>query len=163
MTGETKQYTVTPEILYGSLWILPAWFRIFIFYSAVFLLVDCLLPLRIPSYKELFCAWCIGMAMALILGFKKDILILSDEFIETTDTFNRVRSTRIYRDTFSGITESYIGLPPLRRRGLLVKSQGRFRSLFVKHIFIPSGLPDYAEVKARLMEWVPLARPNQQT
>ena len=158
MTGETKQYIVTPEIVYGALWILPAWFRIFIFYSAVFLLVDCLLPLRLPSYKELFFAWWIGMAMALILGFKKDTLILSDEFIEATDTFNRVRPTRIYRDRFSQITESYIGLPPLRRRGLLVISQGRFRSLFVKHIFIPSGLPDYAEIKARLMEWVPLSR-----
>ena len=158
MTGETKQYIVTPEIEYGSLWILPAWLRIFIFWSAVFLLGDCLLPLRLPSYKELFFAWSVGMGMALIFGFKKDTLILSDEFIEATDTFNRVRPTRIYRDRFSKITESYIGVPPLRRRGLLVMSQGRFRSLFVKHIFIPSGLPDYAEIKARLMEWVPLPR-----
>lgn len=158
MTGETKQYIVTPEIIYGSLWILPAWLRIFIFYSAVFLLVDCLLPLRIPSYKELFLAWCFGMAMALIFGFKKDTLILSDEFIEATDTFNTVRPTRIYRDRLSGITESYIGLPPLRRHGLLVTSQGRFRSLFVKSIFIPTALPDYAEIKARLMEWGPLPR-----
>ena len=89
MTGETKQYIVTPEIVYGALWILPAWFRIFIFYSAVFLLVDCLLPLRLPSYTELFFAWSVGMAMALIFGFKKDTLILSDEFIEATDTFNQ--------------------------------------------------------------------------
>ena len=158
MTGETKQYIVTPEIVYGSLWILPAWLRIFIFYSVLFLLVDCLLPLGIPSYKELFLAWAFGMAMALIFGFKKDTLILSDEFIEATDTFNTVRPTRIYRDRFSQITESDIGLPPLRRRGLLVISQGRFRWLFVKRIFIPSGLPGYAEIKARLMEWVPLPR-----
>ena len=162
MTGETKQYIVTPEIVYGSLWILPAWLRIFIFYSAVFLLVDCLLSWKIPSYKALFFAWSFGMVMALIVGFKKDTLILSDEFIEATDTFNALRPTRIYRDRFSGITESYIGLPPVRRHGLLVISQGTFRSLFVKRIFIPSGLPDYAEIKARLMEWVPLARPGKQ-
>jgi hypothetical protein len=98
------------------------------------------------------------MAMALILGFKKDTLILSDEFIEATDTFNRVKPIRIYRDRFSKITESYIGVPPLRRRGLLIISQGKFRSMFAKHVFIPSGLPDYAEIKARLMEWVPLPR-----
>ena len=158
MAQETKQYIVTPEIAYGPLWMLPAWLRIFIFYSTMYLLVDCLFSWGLPSYKGLFCAWLLGMGIALILGFKKDTLTLSDEFIEATDTFNKVRPTRIYRDRFSKITESYIGVPPLRRRGLLVISQGRFRSLFVKHVFIPSALPDYAEIKARLMEWVTLPR-----
>jgi hypothetical protein len=137
---------------------LPAWLRIFIVYTAVFLLGGCLFDWKLPSYPELFYAWIFGMCMALFYGFKKDTIVLSDEFIEATDTFNAVRPTRIYRDKFSEITESYIGVPPLRRRGLIVTSRGRFRPLFVKCIFIPSGLPDYAEIKARLMEWVPLPR-----
>jgi hypothetical protein len=158
MTGETKQYIVTPEIAYGSLWTLPAWLRIFIFYTVLFLLGNCLFDWKLPSYPELFYAWIVGMCMALFYGFKKDTIVLSDEFIEATDTFNRVRPTRIYKDRLSEVTESYLGVPPLRRRGLVVTSQSRFRSLFVKCIFIPSGLPDYAEIKARLMEWVPLPR-----
>ena len=157
-TEETKQYIVTPEITYGSLWILPAWFRIFTVNAAVALLVEGFIYFKLPSYQGLFFAWLYGMSMALIYGFKKDTIVLSDEFIEATDTFNTVRPTRIYRDKLSEISESYIGVPLLRRRGLILTSRGRFTSLFVKSIFIPSGLPDYAEIKARLMEWVPLPR-----
>ncbi len=152
--AEIKRYFLIPYRAFGTGWM----FTIFVCYLATFLFVRCVFPVKLPSSMDLFCAWLFAIVMTALSSFKRDTITLHEEFIEATDTFFAIKPTRIYRHELGEIKESITGLPLLRRSGLLITSQGKTGRRSSRSIFIPSSLPDYAEIKERLTDWVPLAR-----
>lgn len=151
--AEMKRYLVIPYRAFGTGWM----FSIFICYLATFLFARCVFPVKLPSYLDLFAAWLFAIIMTAISSFKRDTITLHEEFIEATDTFFAIKPTKIYKHELGEIKESITGLPLLRRSGLLITPRGKSGRLFSRNIFIPSSLPDYVEIKERLMDWVPLA------
>ena len=76
-------------------------------------------------------------------------VIIGDDFIEGRTRANWFTfKKRISRDQIKSISEN--------KRGLCVMDRGEFAARMLGFVFVPATMPEYQEIKALLMRWVPV-------
>jgi hypothetical protein len=111
---------------------------------------------RQPVPESLFMPVALGAVLG--LRFPKWLsrggrLIIGEDFVEG---HTRARwftyKKRIRRDRIKSISES--------KRGLCVMDRGEFAARMLGFVFVPATIPEYQEIKALLMRWVPVQSPS---
>src|ERR1700682_440749 len=167
MSAEVKTYEITSEMRYGHGSKFARCWRLWLFYFVVFVIVS------VPVDRMIFGKWepvkslfigafsvvFMAIVMPLILHTEQSSLMVSDDFVELTSTLTfKTLTKRISRNKVTDVKEMTFGgglLGPARR-GLAVRDRGWFGARFWGFVFIPAELPDYEEIKRRLLQWTPV-------
>jgi hypothetical protein len=108
------------------------------------------------KHQRVIEAFIIPVAVSLSLAFRSlqkllprgGSLIVGDDFIERrTEVGWHTFKKRICRHRIRSISEN--------RRGLTIMDRSEFASRMLGFVFIPATMPEYQEVRHRLLEWMP--------